>query len=57
VVKVEEGLEKNRAFMDKVERKIKEVVEQNVSIKIQADSMKIKQSMLEKQFTQLTTAL
>ena len=39
----EEAGERTRIWNDKMERKVKEVVEQNVSIKIQLDSYKTKQ--------------
>jgi hypothetical protein len=39
----EEAGERMRIWNDKMERKVKEVVEQNVSIKIQLDSYKTKQ--------------
>lgn len=52
--KVEDTVEKVRAYSDKVERKLKEVVEQNVSIKILVDSIKTKQAYHERQMSQMT---
>lgn len=52
--KVEDNVEKVRAYSDKVERKLKEVVEQNVSIKILVDSIKTKQAYHERQMSQMT---
>jgi regulator of replication initiation timing len=55
--KVEEVLEKVRNYLEKLERKVKEVVEQNVAIKIQADSMKTKQAYHERQMSQMTSLI
>jgi hypothetical protein len=52
--KVEDTVEKVRGYTDKVERKLKEVVEQNVSIKILVDSIKTKQAYHERQMSQMT---
>ena len=52
--KVEDTVEKVRAYSDKVERKLKEVVEQNMSIKILVDSIKTKQAYHERQMSQMT---
>ncbi len=52
--KIEDTLEKVRNFSEKLERKLKEVVEQNVSIKILVDSMKTKQAYHDRQMSQMT---
>ena len=52
--KVEDVVDKVRAYTDKVERKLKEVVEQNVSIKILVDSIKAKQAFHDRQMSQMT---
>jgi uncharacterized protein YhaN len=52
--KVEDVVDKVRSYTDKVERKLKEVVEQNVSIKILVDSIKAKQAYHERQMSQMT---
>ena len=46
--KVEDVVDKVKSYTDKVERKLKEVVEQNVSIKILVDSIKAKQAYHER---------
>ena len=51
--KTEEQLERFRNVQEKLERKLKEVVEQNVSIKIQLDSYKTKQVHTDRQLGQL----
>jgi hypothetical protein len=40
--KIEEILDRIKVYTDKMEKKLKDVVEQNVSIKILVDSMKTK---------------
>jgi hypothetical protein len=52
--KIEDLVERVRSYSDKLERKLKDVVEQNVSIKILVDSMKTKQAYHERQMSQMT---
>ena len=42
-------MDRIKSYSDKLERKVKEVVEQNVSIKILVDSLKTKQIYQERQ--------
>ena len=51
--KRDETAEKSKSFNDKLEKKVKEVVEQNVSIKIQLDSFKTKQVQTDRQLSLL----
>lgn len=46
--KHEETTERLRAYQEKLERKVKEVIEQNVNIKIVIDGMKTKQQYHER---------
>lgn len=55
--KSDEAIDRIRAQQEKFEKKVKEVVEQNVSIKILVDSLKTKQGIYEKQLSQMSNAL
>lgn len=52
--KQEETTERLRSYQEKLERKVKEVIEQNVNIKIVMDGMKTKQQYHERQMSQMT---
>jgi hypothetical protein len=47
--KQDELIDRIRSYQDKLERKVKEIVEQNVSIKIQVDSLRTKVGLQELQ--------
>ena len=47
-------MDRIKSYSDKLERKVKEVVEQNVSIKILVESLKTKQIYQERTLSQIS---